>query len=149
MRAVVQRVSRAAVTVDDREVARIGRGLAVLVGFMKSDDEDTLRWMARKILSLRLFEDDAGKMNLDLAAIGGDVLVVSQFTLYGDCNKGRRPSFDKSAPTELAADLYARFQEIVRQEAPGEVGSGVFQARMQVSLVNDGPVTLIVDKESK
>lgn len=149
MRAVVQRVSRARVKVDDREVARIGRGLAVLVGFTKSDDGDVLRWMARKILSLRLFEDDAGKMNLDLAAIGGDVLVVSQFTLYGDCSKGRRPSFDKSAPTELAADLYARFQEIIQRDAPGKVGSGVFQARMQVSLVNDGPVTLIVDKESK
>jgi D-tyrosyl-tRNA(Tyr) deacylase len=148
VRAVVQRVSRAAVTVDDQEVARIGRGLAVLVGFTESDDEDALRWMARKILSLRLFEDDAGKMNLDLAAIGGEVLVVSQFTLYGDCKKGKRPSFDKSAPAELAADLYARFQKIIQQAAPGKVGSGVFQARMQVSLVNDGPVTLIVDKES-
>ncbi|MFQ5510914.1 MAG: D-aminoacyl-tRNA deacylase [Candidatus Krumholzibacteriia bacterium] len=147
MRAVIQRVEHASVTVDHKEVARIGGGIAVLVGFAAGDNDDVLRWMARKIVSLRLFEDEGGKMNLDLAATGGGVLLVSQFTLYGDCKKGKRPSFEGSAPVDVAADLYGRFQDMVREEAPGEVASGVFRARMQVSLVNDGPVTLIVDKE--
>ena len=148
MRAVIQRVTRASVTVDGREVAAIGHGLVVLVGFATTDTEQQLQWMSGKILSLRLFADDAGKMNLDLAAAEGELLVVSQFTLYGDCKKGKRPSFDRSAPAELATGLYDRFLDIVRAQAPGRVDSGVFQAHMLVNLVNDGPVTLIVDKEA-
>ncbi len=145
---MIQRVTRASVTVDGREVAAIGHGLVVLVGFAATDTEQQLQWMSGKILSLRLFADDAGKMNLDLAAAEGELLVVSQFTLYGDCKKGKRPSFDRSAPAELATGLYDRFLDIVRTQAPGKVDNGVFQAHMLVNLVNDGPVTLIVDKEA-
>lgn len=148
MRAVVQRVSRASVRVGDREIARIARGLLLLVGFSASDGEDVIHWMARKVASLRIFEDDRGKMNLDYREVGGKLLVVSQFTLYGDCSKGKRPGFDRCAPAEEAAGLYRRFLEALEREAPGDVASGEFQAHMEVEFVNDGPVTLIIDKEA-
>jgi D-tyrosyl-tRNA(Tyr) deacylase len=148
MRVVVQRVKGAAVRVDGNEIARIGRGLLVLVGFISSDTNEVIEWMARKILSLRVFPDDEGKMNLNLDAVDGDLLLVSQFTLYGDCNKGTRPSFDKSAPADLAEALYDRFLEILTETAPSVVKSGVFQAHMEIGLVNDGPVTLTIDREA-
>ncbi|UCG50873.1 MAG: D-tyrosyl-tRNA(Tyr) deacylase [Candidatus Latescibacterota bacterium] len=148
MRAVIQRVSRASVDVNGEIVGSIEIGLLVLVGFVKNDSDDVLRWMARKIISLRVFEDPEGKMNLDLETVGGRILVVSQFTLYGDCRKGKRPSFDRSAPPILAEALYNRFVEVLREEAPFEIETGVFQAHMNVSLVNDGPVTLVLEKEA-
>ena len=148
MRVVVQRVKGSAVRVDGNEIARIGRGLLVLVGFASSDTNEVIEWMARKILSLRVFSDADGKMNLNLDAVGGDILLVSQFTLYGDCNKGTRPSFDKSAPADLAEVFYDRFFEILSEAVPNKVKSGVFQAHMEVGLVNDGPVTLTIDKEA-
>jgi len=147
MKVVVQRVREASVTVGGEESGRIGRGFLVLAGFGRGDTEATLAWMARKIVSLRVFEDEAGLMNLPLEAVGGGILVVSQFTLYGDCRKGARPSFEKSARPDEARRLYEIFLERVRAEAPGPVASGVFQERMQVSLVNDGPVTLVIEKE--
>lgn len=147
MRAVVQRVSRAAVTVDGRETGRIERGFVVLAGFKKGDNDDTLRWMARKIASLRVFEGDGERMTLSLDAVQGRVLVVSQFTLYGDVKKGARPSFDQSAPPDEARVLYGRFVDALRAELPDRVETGEFQASMQVSLVNDGPVTIIVERD--
>jgi len=147
MKAVVQRVREASVSVEDREVGRIGRGYVALVGFTGDEDELALQWMARKIATLRVFEDEDGRMNLPLESIDGQILVVSQFTLYGDVNKGARPSFVKSATAEKAHLLYDRFVELVEAEAPGRVKTGEFQAMMAVALVNDGPVTLIIEKE--
>ena len=147
MKTVVQRVREAAVTINGEEVARIGRGFLVLAGFGKNDGEETLKWMARKIVSLRIFEDDAGRMSLPLSSVDGSILVVSQFTLYGDCRKGARPGFDKSATPEDARVLYRSFVELMESEAPGKIASGVFQEMMQVSLVNDGPVTLVIEKD--
>jgi D-tyrosyl-tRNA(Tyr) deacylase len=146
MRAVVQRVKRASVHVNGEEIASIGRGFLVFVGFVPSDDEEVLSWMARKIATLRVFEDENGKMNLGLDAVGGGILVVSQFTLYGDCNKGKRPSFARSAPPDTAEVLYDRFIEILTAESRSEVDSGVFQAHMDIESVNDGPVTLLIDR---
>jgi D-tyrosyl-tRNA(Tyr) deacylase len=148
MRVVIQRVKGASVRVDGSEISRIGKGLLILVGFSKSDTNEVLQWMAEKIVSLRLFEDEEGKMNLDLAAVNGQLLVVSQFTLYGDCRKGRRPSFDRSAPADMAEALYDRFLEILEGVAPKGAESGVFQAHMEVGLINDGPVTVTIGKEA-
>lgn len=147
MKAVVQRVRSASVAVAGETVASIDRGFVVLVGFGKGDNDDSLTWMARKIISLRIFEDDTGRMTLPLSAVDGRVLVVSQFTLYGDCRKGARPSFDLSADPGPAREMYKKFIGRIEAEAPGKIKSGVFQERMQVSLVNDGPVTLVIEKE--
>jgi len=144
MRAVLQRVARAEVSVDGDRVVSIGRGYVVLLGVTHTDDETDARYIADKIASLRLFEDEAGKINLGITDIGGEVLVVSQFTLYADCRKGRRPSFTQAAPPEIAERLYQRVAEILR-EAGLPVQTGVFGAHMQVSLVNDGPVTILLD----
>lgn len=149
MRVVVQRVLEASVSVDGNTTGAIGRGFLVLAGFTRSDNEEVLRWMARKIVSLRVFDDHEGKMNLGLDSVGGALLVVSQFTLYGDCRKGKRPGFDRSAPPETAETLYEKFVSCLREESPGDVQTGVFQAHMKVSLVNDGPVTLIIEKEAE
>jgi D-tyrosyl-tRNA(Tyr) deacylase len=147
MRAVVQRVAQASVTVEGREVGRIGRGFLVLAGFGKGDSEEAVRWMARKIASLRVFPDGSERMSLSLAAVDGRVLVVSQFTLHADVQKGARPSFDRSAPPADARVLYERFVAALEAELPGRVETGEFQAPMQVSLVNDGPVTLVIDRD--
>jgi D-tyrosyl-tRNA(Tyr) deacylase len=147
MRVVIQRVAKASVRVGDEEISSIGRGILVLAAFSKKDSESELQWMAKKIVSLRVFEDDNGKMNRTLQEMGGEILVVSQFTLYGDCRKGRRPGFDKSASPEQAQDLYERFVKILERESPGPVAEGVFREHMHVSLVNDGPVTLIIEKD--
>ncbi|GMV04815.1 MAG: D-aminoacyl-tRNA deacylase [Gemmatimonadota bacterium] len=147
MRVVLQRVSRAAVSVDGRVVGEIGTGFVLLVGFRADDGDDHLSWMADKVLGLRVFPDGEGKMNLGLDEIGGDLLVVSQFTLYGDARKGRRPSFVDAAPPEVAVSLYERFVGVLRERAPGLVATGEFGAHMEVSLVNDGPVTLVLERE--
>jgi len=147
VRVVLQRVGRASVTVDGAVVGEIGAGVLLLVGFRRGDGEDQLSWMADKVLGLRIFPDQDGKMNLGLSDLGGDVLVVSQFTLYGDTKKGRRPSFVHAAPPEIAIPLYERFVEVLRERAPGRVETGEFGALMQVELVNDGPVTLVLDRE--
>jgi D-tyrosyl-tRNA(Tyr) deacylase len=146
VRVVLQRVSRARVSIAGRITGDIGAGYVLLAGFTAADTEDTLRWMAEKVVSLRLFGDEEGKMNRDLAAIGGGILVVSQFTLYGDARKGRRPSFIDAAPPELAIPLYDRFVELLRAVAPGPVATGEFGAMMDVELVNDGPVTLLLER---
>jgi D-aminoacyl-tRNA deacylase len=139
VRALVQRVSEAAVEVDGERVASIGAGLLVLLGVKDGDGEEQADRLARKLLALRIFEDDAGRMNLSVGDAGGELLCVSQFTLYGDARKGNRPSFVEAARPELAEPLYERVRA-----ALGAQG-GVFGARMRVSLVNDGPVTLIVE----
>jgi len=146
MRVVVQRVASARVEVDQKLVANIGRGILLLVGFRESDTEQELDWMARKCLELRIFEDEGGKMNRSVMDERGEVLIVSQFTLYGDCRKGRRPSYTESAPASVAIQLYRRFVEIVSSYYP-DVKEGIFGAKMKVSLINDGPVTLIIDKD--
>ena len=139
MRALVQRVSQASVTVDGSEVARIGHGLLVLLGVRRGDGEAEADRLARKLLTLRVFEDDEGKMNLSVRDVGGDVLCVSQFTLYGDTRKGNRPSFVDAAPPEEAEPLYERVRSALGAEG------GVFGARMAVALTNDGPVTLLLE----
>jgi D-tyrosyl-tRNA(Tyr) deacylase len=144
MRAVVQRVSAASVTVAGEVVGRIGRGLLVLLGVAQDDTEEDMRQLAEKCIDLRIFEDEAGKMNLSLAESGGAMLVVSQFTLLGDCRKGRRPSFIAAAPPELAERLYEAFVAAVAARGIA-TATGRFRAMMQVALVNDGPVTILLD----
>lgn len=146
MRAVLQRVSHARVTVDGEEVGRIGRGLLVLLGVAPTDTPEHARWLAEKIVGLRIFADSEGKMNLGVADVGGGLLIVSQFTLYGDCAKGRRPSFINAAQPEIAIPLYEEFINAVKAQGV-PVATGRFGAMMQVELVNDGPVTLIIDRD--
>ena len=146
MRALIQRVSRASVHVDGEKAAGIGLGFLVLLGVADEDGEAEAAWLARKIAGLRLFEDDAGKMNLGLGDVGGAVLAVSQFTLYGDARKGRRPSFTRAAPPAQAQELYEKFCALLAAQGVA-VEKGVFQAHMEVSLVNDGPVTLWLEQE--
>lgn len=144
MRAVVQRVREASVTVGGRTVSRIGPGLLVLLGVGQGDSDPDAAQLAEKVVNLRIFADDAGHMNLSALDTHGAVLVVSQFTLYGDARKGRRPSFVQAAPPAEAERLYRRFVEAVRASGL-EVGEGVFQADMDVGLVNQGPVTILLD----
>jgi D-tyrosyl-tRNA(Tyr) deacylase len=147
MRVVLQRVSRAEVRVGGRVTGKIGAGFLVLAGLHSSDTEDTLAWMADKILGLRVFPDAEGKMNLALDDVAGRLLVVSQFTLYGDARKGRRPSFVDAAPPEIAIPLYERFVALLREKGgSGRVETGEFGAMMEVELVNDGPVTLLLER---
>ena len=142
-----QRVSRAEVRVSGGVTGKIGAGYLVLAGFAANDTDATLDWMAEKILGLRLFSDAQGKMNLDLDEAGAALLVVSQFTLYGDAYKGRRPSFTGAAPPAVALPLYERFVTLLRERSGGmRIETGEFAATMEVELVNDGPVTLILDK---
>lgn len=144
MRAILQRVSSASVTVEGRVVGEIGAGLLVLLGVGHGDTDADADYLVDRILGLRIFGDAAGKMNLSVVDSGGGVLVVSQFTLYGDTRKGRRPSFDGAAPPEEACRLYERFVELVRARGVA-VATGVFQASMSVALVNEGPVTFVVE----
>ena len=146
MRAVVQRVRRARVVVGDEVVGEIAAGLLVLLGVTHADMEEHARWLADKIVGLRIFADDEGKMNRDVVEAGGAVLVVSQFTLYGDCRKGRRPSFIEAAPPSIAIPLYEAFVNGIKALGV-PTATGRFGADMQVELVNDGPVTLIVDRD--
>jgi D-tyrosyl-tRNA(Tyr) deacylase len=144
MRIVLQRVSRARVVVDQEEVGAIGPGLLVLLGIARDDTAERATWLADKVAGLRIFNDAEGKMNRSLLDVGGAVLVVSQFTLYGDCRKGRRPSFIDAAPPEIAIPLYEKFVEAMRAQGV-TTATGRFGAMMQVDLVNDGPVTLVLD----
>ena len=148
MRVVLQRVKRAEVRVEGRVTGKVGPGFLVLAGFAPTDTDVQLTWMAEKILSLRIFGDAEGKMNRDLAEVNGGVLVVSQFTLYGDASKGRRPSFIDAAPPNLAIPLYEKFVALLKEKSAGKipVETGEFGAMMDVELVNDGPVTLILER---
>jgi D-tyrosyl-tRNA(Tyr) deacylase len=147
MRALLQRVNQAAVDIEGIRIAGIGKGILALIAIAGDDQPEDLSWMARKIVSLRIFDDAAGKLNLSLLETGGELLLVSQFTLYGDCRKGRRPSYGAAAPPDQAEKLYREFVELMRIQIPG-VQSGRFQATMEVSLTNSGPVTLILDSRS-
>ena len=147
MRVVLQRVSRASVTIEENVAGAIGRGFCLLVGFSHADTEAQVDWMADKVARLRLFSDAQGKMNLDLREVDGAILVISQFTLYGDASKGRRPSFVDAARPDIAVPLYQRF--LAQLEAQGlEVAAGRFGAYMDVEIHNDGPVTLILERSS-
>jgi D-tyrosyl-tRNA(Tyr) deacylase len=145
VKAVIQRVASASVAVEGTTVGEIGRGILVLLGVEQGDDESKADWLGEKIVNLRIFGDEAGKMNLALADIGGSLLVVSQFTLAGNCDKGRRPSFDSAASPDEGRRLYDYFVELLKQRGV-PVATGIFQADMQVSLVNDGPVTFILER---
>ena len=144
MRSVLQRVTEASVTVDGRVTGRIGPGLLVLVGVEEDDTEEDARYTADRVAGMRIFNDDNGKFNLSLRDVGGGVLVVSQFTLHGDCRKGRRPSFIRAARPETAIPLYERVAQCLRDEG-FNVATGEFGAHMKVQLVNDGPVTILLD----
>jgi D-tyrosyl-tRNA(Tyr) deacylase len=148
MRAVLQRVTRASVTVDGQVVGQIGRGLVVLLGVEQDDADVDAQQLADKTIQLRIFDDGEGKMNLSLADIGGAMLVVSQFTLLGDCRKGRRPSFIQAAPPELAERLYETFVAAVGVQGIS-IAMGKFRAMMEVELVNDGPVTILLDSRKR
>jgi len=148
MRLVIQRVKESYVTVDGRTVGAIRSGLLVLIGICREDTRAEADYLAGKVLGIRIFPDDTGKMNRNIVESGGALLVVSQFTLYGDCRKGRRPSFDRAAPPEMAQSLYEYFLQTVRQ-GPVPVETGIFQATMEVHLVNDGPVTILLDSDDR
>jgi D-aminoacyl-tRNA deacylase len=148
VRAVIQRVSSARVVIEGNEHSRIGAGMLVLLGVEKEDTTEDAQLLARRIVELRIFEDEAGKMNRSIADKGGQILAVSQFTLLGDCRKGRRPSFDPAAPPDIARTLYEQFvKEVERLGVP--VATGVFQAMMNVELTNQGPVTFILDSRKR
>ncbi len=148
MRCVVQRVSSASVVSEGREVARIGLGLVVLAGIARADGPDDIRWMARKIANLRIFGDDEGKLNRSVLEAGGQVLLVSNFTVCGDASKGRRPDFTDAAPFDRGERLFAMFADALREEG-ATVQTGVFGAMMSVNLVNEGPVTIVVESPVK
>ena len=145
MRLVLQRVKQASVTVNNELVGAIGAGLAVLAAVKRGDTPEDAIYLAEKVVNLRVFADDEGRMNRSLLECSGELLVISQFTLYGDCRKGRRPDFTEAAPPELARNLYDCFVEKLRERVPNRVTTGVFQAHMELSLTNDGPVTLVCD----
>lgn len=147
MKAVIQRVTRASVTVEGRIMGEIKNGFLVLLGVMDGDTEDEMKLLAKKVSEIRIFEDENGKMNLSLDKIGGEVLVVSQFTLCADLSHGRRPSFINSAPPAIANELYEKFCEELRNLGVSKVAQGVFGAEMAVELLNDGPVTIIMNTD--
>ena len=148
MRAVVQRVTSSKVTVEGVTVGGIGKGLTVLLGVGADDTDKDLEYLADKIVNLRIFEDENGKMNLSLKDVGGELLVISQFTLYGDCRKGKRPSFDKAAGANKAQELYERFVAACR-DLGLKVETGKFQAEMMVEINNNGPVTILLDSKKE
>ncbi len=150
MRLVIQRVTQASVLVPEQSYeSKIGKGLMVLVAFMDEDTEEDLLWTARKLIAMRIFDDAEGVMNLSVQDICGDVMLVSQFTLYASTVKGNRPSYIKAAKPDIAIPLYEKFISIVEQQLGKEVGKGIFGADMKVSLINDGPVTIVVDSKLK
>ena len=148
MRTLIQRVTQARVEVSGQVSGEIGPGLLVLLGITHEDGQQDIDWLTRKLVNLRIFNDEAGKMNRSLRDIGGDMLVVSQFTLYADYKKGNRPSYIRSAPPEIAIPLYERFLSCLDAAFEGRLASGIFGAMMQVSLLNDGPVTIMLDSRN-
>ena len=148
MRLVIQRVREARVTVNDSVTGSIRTGLLVFLGVFRTDTVEDAEYLTGKLLGLRIFPDEDGKMNRNVQEAGGSLLIVSQFTLYGDCRKGRRPSFDQAAPPDQAQDLYNYFVESAKR-GPVPVGTGVFQAMMEVHIVNDGPVTILIDSAER
>ena len=149
MRVVIQRVSRASVTIDDKEFSSIGKGMLVLAGFEHADTTGDLDWMSAKIVNLRIFSDHAGVMNLSVMETGGEILLVSQFTLHASTKKGNRPSYIRSAPPDIAIPLYEHFIRKVAEQLGKEVKTGIFGADMKIDLLNDGPVTIIIDSKNK
>lgn len=150
MRLVIQRVRNAEVVVPDQDYkAEIGNGLLVLAAFMDEDTAEDLEWTARKLVAMRIFDDSEGVMNLSVKDVGGEIMVVSQFTLYASTVKGNRPSYIKAAKPDIAVPLYEKFVSLVEEQAGQEVKRGIFGADMKVSLLNDGPVTIIVDSKLK
>ena len=149
MRAIVQRVSKGKVTVEDQTIGAIEKGFVVLLGVGQEDNDKDIEYLADKIMNLRVFEDENGKMNISLTDMGGELLIVSQFTLYGDCRKGKRPSYDKAARPEAAEELYNRFVDYCRRNYSVKVETGKFQAMMMVEINNDGPVTLMLDSKKE
>lgn len=147
MKAVIQRVKRASVTIDGVVTASIGKGLLVLLGITHSDSVSLAEWMSEKVLALRVFPDGDGRMNESVTDINGELLVVSQFTLYADVNRGTRPSFVKAATTDVAEPLYIHFIELLKKKTPN-VATGTFGAMMDVALINDGPVTIVLEREN-
>lgn len=147
MKAVVQRVSRASVTIDGAVTASIGKGLVVLLGITHADTTTQAEWMSEKVLALRVFPDSDGRMNEAVTDIGGEILVVSQFTLYADASRGTRPSFVKAASPDIAEPLYIHFIQMLKKKTPN-VSTGTFGAMMDVALINDGPVTIVLEREN-
>ena len=148
MKAVIQRVKCADVNVDGKTVGKIDKGYMILLGVVEGDTEECAELLAAKVAKLRVFEDDNGKMNLSINDVGGEALVVSQFTLCADCKKGNRPSFASSAKPEIANELYVKFSQLLRENGISKVENGIFGADMKVSLINDGPVTIIFDTDT-
>ncbi|MCK0156052.1 D-aminoacyl-tRNA deacylase [Cellulophaga sp. F20128] len=149
MRTVIQRVSRASVTVEGKLISKIDSGLLILLGIENNDAQEDIEWLSRKIANLRIFNDEDGVMNTSITAIGGDVIVVSQFTLHAATKKGNRPSYIKAAGPELAVPLYEQFVKQMEKDLGKKVGTGVFGADMKVDLLNDGPVTILIDSKNK
>ena len=149
MRAVIQRVSKASVTVEEKVISKIGKGLLILLGVENEDVEEDITWLSRKIANLRIFDDDSGVMNKSLLEIGGDLIVVSQFTLHGSTKKGNRPSYLKAAKPRMAIPIYESFVEQLENILGKKIGTGIFGADMKVALLNDGPVTIIIDTKNK
>lgn len=147
MRAVIQRVSKADIVINGVQGGKIGRGLVVLLGVSDEDDEKCVDYLAHKVMGLRIFSDEEDKLNLSLEDIKGDILIVSNFTLYGNCKKGNRPSFVKAAKPPIATELYESFVNKIKECAPANVFTGEFGADMQINLINDGPITIIMDTD--
>lgn len=149
MRAVIQRVSRASVTVDGQVVSAIGQGLLVLLGIEDADDKEDMEWLSQKITNLRIFNDEHGVMNRSVLDVGGDIIVVSQFTLHAQTKKGNRPSYIKASKPDVAIPIYEAFVQKMEQDLGKKIGTGIFGADMKVDLLNDGPVTIVIDTKNK
>ena len=149
MRLVIQRVTEASVTIENKVKGKIAHGLLLLAGFTPDDTEEDLKWMAAKVVQLRIFNDEAGKMNLSVQDVQGDLLVISQFTLFASTKKGNRPSYTNAAPPTIAIPLYEKFVVLLEQALGKPVQTGEFGADMKVSLLNDGPVTIVIDSKNK
>ncbi|MFM2392862.1 MAG: hypothetical protein RLZZ546_844 [Bacteroidota bacterium] len=149
MRAVIQRVSMCRLFIDEKEFSNIDRGVLILLGIEEDDNDQDLEWLAQKILQMRIFGDNEGKMNLSVQDIDGHIMVVSQFTLYASVKKGNRPGFTRSAKPEFANPIYEKFIEYCKNHFSGKISTGVFGADMKISLLNDGPVTIIIDTKNK
>ena len=149
MRLLIQRVRRASLTIDDKEFSCIGKGLLVLVGIEQADTQEDIDWLTGKLSRLRIFDDEQGVMNLDVQQIGGEVMVVSQFTLHASTKKGNRPSYIKAAPEAISRPMYEKFVESVKTALGKEIATGCFGADMQIELVNDGPVTIWIDSKNR